>query len=48
MKKSVAQALMETSAASGVLCLQFSTAAQPKVNRLWDLLEKVPPVCRTD
>lgn len=31
-------------------CIRSSlpAAAQPKVNRLWDLLEKVPPVCRTD
>lgn len=35
---------MESSAASGVICLQFPP--QPKVNRLWDLLEKVSPVCR--
>lgn len=47
MKKSVAQALMESSAVSGVICLQLSTPPQPKVNRLWDLLEKVSPVCRT-
>lgn len=38
---------MGSSAASGVICLQFSTAPWPKVNRLWDLLEKVSPVCRT-
>lgn len=38
---------MESSAASGVICLQFSTAPQPKVNRLWDLSEKMSPFCRT-
>lgn len=47
MKKFVARPLMESSAASGVICLQFSTAPQPKVNRLWDLLEKASPFCRT-
>lgn len=38
---------MESVAASGVISLQFSTAPQPKINRLWDLLEEVSPVCRT-
>ena len=43
----LALALTESSAASEVITLQFSTAPLPKVNWLLDLLEKVFPACAT-